>query len=118
MRLAQPHMFAALALAALLAPAAGASPVEGRVIEITARRFEFSPSLITLDRGQPVTLRVRSLDVTHGLFLRPLGIDATLEPGKVVELTVTPANPGRFTAICDHFCGAGHGNMKLTIEVR
>jgi 3',5'-cyclic AMP phosphodiesterase CpdA len=77
-----------------------------------------APSMITLDRGQPVTLRVRSLDVTHGLFLRPLGIDATLEPGKVVELTVTPANPGRFTAICDHFCGAGHGNMKLTIEVR
>ncbi len=119
MRLTRPHRLAVLALAAaLVAPAARAGPPAGRVIEITARRFEFSPSVITLDQGQPVTLRVRSLDVTHGLFLRSLGIDATLAPGKVVELTVTPASRGRFTAICDHFCGAGHGNMKLTVEVR
>jgi heme/copper-type cytochrome/quinol oxidase subunit 2 len=30
---------------------------------------------------------------------------------------VTPKTPGRYTTICDHFCGAGHGNMKMTIVV-
>ena len=24
---------------------------------------------------------------------------------------------GRYAAICDHYCGSGHGNMKMTIVV-
>jgi heme/copper-type cytochrome/quinol oxidase subunit 2 len=30
---------------------------------------------------------------------------------------VTPKVAGRYTTICDHFCGAGHGGMKMTIIV-
>jgi len=91
---------------------------EPRVITITAKRFEFSPNLITLARGETVKLQVKSEDVTHGLFLRPLGIDTEIVPGRVTELTVTPATAGTYRAICDHFCGAGHGGMKMTIIVR
>jgi cytochrome c oxidase subunit 2 len=88
-----------------------------RVIMITAKRFEFSPNLITLARGETVKLQIKSEDVTHGLFLRPLGIDTEIVPGRVTELTVTPATAGTYRAICDHFCGAGHGGMKMTIIV-
>ena len=90
---------------------------EPRVIVITAKRFEFSPNLITLVRGETVKLQIKSEDVTHGLFLRPLGIDAEIVPGRVTELTVTPETAGTYRAICDHFCGAGHGGMKMTIVV-
>jgi cytochrome c oxidase subunit II len=90
---------------------------EPKVIAITARRFEFSPKEITLKQGQTVTLRLTSEDVTHGFFLRPLGIDEDIVPGKTTEVVVTPKTTGRYTTICDHFCGAGHGNMKMTIVV-
>jgi cytochrome c oxidase subunit 2 len=90
---------------------------EPRVVAITARRFEFSPNQITLAKGETVKLRIRSEDVTHGLFLRPLGIDTEIVPGQVTELTVTPQSAGTYRAICDHFCGAGHGGMKMTIVV-
>jgi cytochrome c oxidase subunit 2 len=60
---------------------------------------------------------VTSADVTHGLFLRPLKIDAELVPGVSEDVIVTPQQAGTFTAICHHFCGAGHGNMKLTVIV-
>jgi cytochrome c oxidase subunit 2 len=90
---------------------------EPRVIMITAKRFEFSPNLITLARGETVKLQIKSEDVTHGLFLRPLGIDTEIVPGRVTELTVTPETAGTYRAICDHFCGAGHGGMKMTIIV-
>ncbi len=106
-----------LALAALVtavAPARGADP---RVVEITAKRFEFSPAFITLKKGEPVTLKLKSLDVTHGFFQKALGIDLEIEPGKVTEMTLTPQAEGRYVTICDHFCGSGHGNMKLTIVV-
>ena len=93
------------------------SAQEPRVIDITAKRFAFAPSSITLKKGETVTLRIRSEDVTHGFFSRQLKIDETIEPGKTEEVTLTPQTAGTFTTICDHFCGAGHGNMSMTIVV-
>ena len=88
-----------------------------RIIEITAKRFEFSPNKITLKKGETVTLHLTSADVTHGFFLRPLKIDTVISPDKPTDLTVTPETAGTFTTICDHFCGVNHGNMKMTIVV-
>ncbi len=88
-----------------------------RVVEIRAKRFEFTPKEIHLTKGETAVLRLTSEDVTHGFFLRPLKVDTDVPPGKVTEVTVTPDKAGRFTAICNHFCGSGHGNMKLTVIV-
>lgn len=90
---------------------------EPKVIEIAAKRFAFSPSEITLKKGETVKLKIVSEDVTHGLYLKPLKIDADIQPGKTTEVTVTPQSAGKFTAICDHFCGVNHGNMKMTVVV-
>jgi cytochrome c oxidase subunit II len=107
-----------LALSILLSLAARGRADQGpRTIDLTAKRFEFVPNTLTLKKGETVRLRVTSEDVTHGLFLRDLKIDTDLAPGQTQELTVTPEKVGRFTAICHHFCGAQHGNMKLTIVV-
>ncbi len=106
-----------LALLLLVPPGGAARADEPRVVEISAKRFQFTPNAITLKKGQPVILRLRSEDVTHGFYMKPLGIDATIEPGKATDVPVTPKAAGKFTAICDHFCGSGHGNMKMTIVV-
>ncbi len=96
----------------------GASAGAPRVIAITAKRFEFTPKEITLKKGETVTLRLNSADVTHGFFQRELGIDLEIEPGKTADVTITPKVAGSYTTICDHFCGSGHGNMKMTIVVQ
>lgn len=88
-----------------------------RVIPIVAKRFEFSPSQITLKKGETVKLQLTSQDVTHGFFLRALKIDSDIPAGKTTEITVTPQTAGTFTNICDHFCGVNHGAMHMTIEV-
>jgi cytochrome c oxidase subunit 2 len=88
-----------------------------RIIPITAKRFEFSPKEITLKLGETVKLQLTTEDVTHGFFVKPLGIDDVVVPGKTTELVVTPRTAGRYTTICDHFCGGGHGGMKMTIVV-
>ncbi len=115
----------ALALAiAWAAPLASAEEVSGapsgvpKVIAITAKRFEFNPKQITLKQGETVTLRVTSADVTHGFFQKELGIDLEIVPGKTAEVTITPRAAGSYTIICDHFCGSGHGNMKMAVVVR
>ena len=87
------------------------------VVEITAKRFAFSPNRITLKKGETVKLRIHSEDVTHGFFLRPLKLDEEIPAGQTIEVTVTPETAGTFMTICDHFCGANHGNMNMTIVV-
>ncbi|HEY8624347.1 MAG TPA: cupredoxin domain-containing protein, partial [Casimicrobiaceae bacterium] len=46
-----------------------------RVIAIAANRYQFAPSEITLKKGEPVTFRLTSEDMTHGLFVKDLAID-------------------------------------------
>ena len=111
-----------IVLMSLLCGLALQSPIhlraqEPKVVEITAKRFAFIPNEITLKKGETVKLKIVSEDVTHGLYLKPLKIDADIQPGKTTEITVTPQNAGKFTAICDHFCGVNHGNMKMTVVV-
>jgi len=101
-----------------LAPALAARADDPKVIEIEAKRFQFTPSEITLAKDQPVILRLHSQDVVHGFYSKDLGIDASIEPGKTTDVPLTPHQAGRFVTICDHFCGAGHGNMKMTITVQ
>jgi cytochrome c oxidase subunit 2 len=88
-----------------------------RVVTISAKRFEFTPNQITLKRGEPVTLRVSAEDRDHGFYQKSLGIELDLTPDHASEVTITPQTAGRFVAICDHFCGSGHGNMKMVINV-
>jgi len=107
----------ALVVIACLSPANAASQTDDKVIPIVAKRFAFTPDHITLKRGEPVTLRLTSEDVTHGFFVRALKADELIEPGKTVYVKVKPETAGTFTVICHHFCGSGHGNMKMTITV-
>ena len=88
-----------------------------RTINITAKRFSFDPAEVTLKKGETVKLVLKSEDVTHGIFVRPLKLDQDIPAGKSVEVMITPQTAGKFTAICDHFCGVGHGNMKMTFVV-
>jgi cytochrome c oxidase subunit II len=85
---------------------------EGRVIEMEARRFRFTPNEITVRRGEAVTLAIRSIDFTHGFSLPDLGLRSDLIPGKVTRIKLTPTRAGKFTFLCDNFCGDGHENMN------
>jgi cytochrome c oxidase subunit 2 len=88
-----------------------------RRIDITAKRFAYTPSEITLKKGQPVVLVIKSLDVAHGLRFRDFDLNAKVEKGGSVELKFTPDKTGDFVGHCSVFCGSGHGGMMLTLHV-
>ena len=95
------------------APAADAP----RKIEVTAKRFSYTPSQITLKVGQPVVIVLRSEDVAHGLKFKELNLQTEIGKGTASELSFTPTKTGDFVGHCSHFCGAGHGSMTLTLHV-
>ena len=88
-----------------------------RVVEISAKRFEFTPNVVKLKKDEPVTIHFTSTDRAHGLFIKALKIDLDADLGKPADVTITPTEAGTFAAICDHYCGSGHGNMKMTFVV-
>jgi cytochrome c oxidase subunit II len=88
-----------------------------KVIEITAKKFEFTPSQITLKKGEPVILRLTSSDRVHGFMSKELKFDTDIPDDTTKDVAITPDTAGDFTVICDHYCGSGHGNMKMRITV-
>jgi cytochrome c oxidase subunit II len=88
-----------------------------RRIEITAARFAFDPAVITLKKGDPVVLVLKSLDVPHGLRFREIGLELKSVKGKPGEVLFTPQEVGEFIGHCSIFCGAKHGSMMLTLRV-
>jgi cytochrome c oxidase subunit II len=104
------------AASATFAAEVKAGPMPKRV-EIDAKKFAFAPSEITLKRGQPVVLVLKSMDVAHGLRIRELNISLKAKAGETAEVTFTPDKNGAFVGICSVFCGEEHGAMTITIHV-
>ena len=88
-----------------------------REIEVTAKRFSYAPGEITLKKGEPVVLLIKSADVAHGLRFRELNLDAKIDKGGTAKLSFTPEKTGDFVGHCSVFCGSGHGEMTLTLHV-
>jgi cytochrome c oxidase subunit 2 len=88
-----------------------------RRVEITATRFSYSPAEITLKKGEPVVLVLKSTDVAHGLRFRDLHVDMNVRAGGSTEVRFTPDKAGDFTGHCSVFCGSGHGTMALKLHV-
>jgi cytochrome c oxidase subunit II len=107
----------ALLLAVCVLGAARQTDDAPRRIEITAKRFAFTPNEITLKQGQPVVLVLHSEDVTHGMFIPDLGVKTDIPAGKSVEVPLTPDKTGDFNGMCGHFCGINHGSMTFTVHV-
>jgi cytochrome c oxidase subunit II len=117
MKLALPTMFVAILIAALLSVQSIHSQTAPRRIEVTAKRFDFTPAEITVKKGEPVVIVLKSVDVTHGLSFRDLGVNVKVGKGQTGELAFTPTKTGDFVGACSVFCGSGHGRMKLTLHV-
>ena len=87
------------------------------IIQITAKKFEYSPKDIKVKKDVPVVLEFTSMDRLHGFNCPGLGIRSDIVPGKTTQLRFTPNKAGSFPFHCDNFCGIGHEGMTGTITV-
>jgi cytochrome c oxidase subunit 2 len=110
-------LFTVLFMPSLFPGPVAASAANVRRIEITAKRFSFDPGVITLKKGEPVLLVLKSQDVAHGLRIRELGVEVKAAKGATGQVEFTPDKTGDFVGHCFVFCGTGHGTMALTLHV-
>jgi cytochrome c oxidase subunit 2 len=86
-------------------------------IEVSVKKFAYTPAEITLKKGEPVVLVLTTQDVAHGLKFTELNLNTKFEKGKPAELAFTPDKAGDFVGHCSVFCGSGHGSMTITLHV-
>ena len=90
----------------------------GRRVRIAAARFAFSVAEIEARRGETLILVATASDFVHGLAIPELKARIDVPPGKAVELTLPSLPAGRFTYLCDNFCGEEHDRMTGVLIVR
>jgi cytochrome c oxidase subunit II len=120
MRVDRRFLLRAAAASALLAASARIAVLaqpKPRVIRVVAKKFSYEPGEITLKLNEPVVFQLTSADVVMGFSVPDFGVRATILPGQVTELRMTPDKAGEFTFLCDVFCGSGHENMEGTLKV-
>lgn len=101
-----------------------------KVITINARQYAFEPNVIRINRGDKITLKLLSEDVTHGFYLEGYDFDAKLRfqtpgfwmrhPSKSKEFseeavggyTFTADRVGKFRYRCSIICGPMHPFMQ------
>ena len=88
-----------------------------RVVEVAARKFEFTPANIVVREGERVRLQVTSEDVTHGIGIEAYDIDRKLEPDQTETIEFTADKPGRHHFHCTVYCGPGHDEMHGELTV-
>jgi cytochrome c oxidase subunit II len=108
-------------LAAVLAAsvAAAGEPVPTRTIDVVASKYKFAPDTIEVTRGDLVELRLKSVDVEHGLGIKAFKVKVLIpEGGEVVTVRFVAAQAGTFDVACSEYCGKGHKQMKAKLIVK
>ena len=106
-----------LAIGSITLSGFSSAPDTPQRIEVSVKKFAYTPAEITLKKGEPVVLVLKTEDVTHGLKFNELNLNTKFERGKPSELAFTPDKVGDFVGHCSVFCGSGHGSMTLTLHV-
>jgi len=88
-----------------------------KVVRIVAKKFEYTPGEITLQKGVPVVLELTTEDVAMGFNAPDFKVDVEIVPGKAVQVRLVPDKAGTFEFSCDVFCGDGHEDMSGKIHV-
>ena len=89
--------------------------------QVTARivttQFAFVPRCIVLPADTPVTLRLSSPDVIHGILISGTNVNTMVVPGYVSQVHTVFRRTGDLLMPCHEFCGLGHSEMLATVRV-
>ena len=92
-------------------------PPQERTFRVDARQFAYSPSELSVNSGDRVTIQLVSADVVHGLYIDGYNISFQADPGQTATLTFTADKPGSFRIRCNVTCGAMHPFMIGKLNV-
>ena len=82
-----------------------------------AKKFEFVPRTITVNKGDTVKLSIKSEDVNHGFAISEFNVKKDIPAGQEVSVEFVADKSGSFPFRCSVYCGSGHSDMDGTLVV-
>ena len=130
----RPASLLAFAAFLLLSRSASAQVQDVQIIEIKAKKYEYSASPIHVKSGTKVQLKITATDHDHGFKIGALPDGAAkgaaaglvfasdqdcwqLKKGETTTVEFVAQTEGTYTFKCCHTCGLGHRGMKGQIVV-
>ena len=116
-------------------PSAALTPNDSaQVIEVTAKKYEYSPEPIHVKSGSKIQLKITAVDHDHGFSISTVpdgsnsnGSDGLifaspqecwqLKKGETTTIEFLAQTPGTYSFKCCHVCGLGHRGMKGQLVV-
>jgi len=93
------------------------NPDGSLTITMVAARYGFYPPRIEVPVDTPVTLRMASADVLHGVHVPGTNMTTMVVPGYISEVNTMFTRTGEFSLLCNEFCGLGHDHMWSRLVV-
>ena len=82
-----------------------------RIINVDAQKFEYSPSVIKIKKGEHVKIVINNIDFNHGMVI------PSLELSGVDSIEFIADEAGTFEFRCPTPCGNGHRDMVGTLII-
>lgn len=86
-------------------------------VRMVAARYSFYPQLIEVPVDTPVTFRITSPDVLHGVHVPFTNMSTMVVPGYISEVTTSFRREGEAQFLCNEYCGLGHDYMWSKLRV-
>jgi cytochrome c oxidase subunit II len=75
-----------------------------------------SPDLV-IPRGEPVNIKLISLDVLHSIFIPEFRIKSDMVPGREKQMWFQADREGEYDLYCAEYCGLRHSYMNAVVRV-
>lgn len=89
----------------------------GITVRLVTTQFSFAPSCVVVPEDTPVTFRIVSPDVIHGIMVVGTNVNTMIIPGYVSRVRTRFAEIGERLMPCHEFCGLGHSQMIAKVRV-
>jgi len=86
-------------------------------VRMVAARYSFYPQMVEVPADTPVTFRITSPDIVHGVHVPFTNMSTMVIPGYISEVTTQFAREGESQFLCNEYCGLGHDYMWSKLKV-
>ena len=86
-------------------------------VTLVAARYGFYPPRIEVPVDTPVTFRIASADVLHGVHVPNTNMATMVVPGYIAQVTTSFPRTGEYSLLCNEYCGLGHDHMWSRLVV-
>ncbi len=87
-------------------------------VDMTAKKYEFSPSTVEVQAGTKIIFKIKALDHEHGFEIEGVKDSCVkIKKGETATVEYMAEKAGTVEFRCCAYCGFGHGRMKGQIVI-